>query len=431
MQSSLKKSLYVGLAALGFVAVAGATNANTASAKTYAKVTSNKSIGAAAANNVTFNGSNALYTKAGTLKGAKTVATTTTLKRLAKSTSNKDNFVAYRVATTNRGSVYYKVVSLDKDYRGWIYGGKSTDSFAGGIESYNTTKDAKDVTTATYKKFAKTGTENDGTMLTYKDPMYTVYGSGRVIKDSTPFKNDVLKVTKTVTSSRDGKEWSYVEDEANSTVNGWILSSALKDSKGEVPSSQGVTIKYVNKKTLENVGSYLVPFKATGTDATTKQEFMDVTTKGADIRTNTPKGYSFDSWADKTAAVKATKGSTQIVYVNANSKVTLGNVSLLAKNEIDNIKAGNFLNAEDAQGVLTADQRAALKKAVSAKEFTLGTTLTSDDVKGIIANANLTTFNFTKDGKNYTATLASVFPSSATVTKDQAVEVFYTITSAE
>ncbi|WP_252893670.1 hypothetical protein [Lentilactobacillus senioris] len=153
------------------------------------------------------NGTNALYTKAGTLKGAKLVASTTTLKKLAKSKNSEDNFVAYRVATTNKGAVYYKVVSLDKQYRGWIYGGKSTKSFAGGgVKSYTTFKNSSVSASDANKNFTfkKTGTTNNGTMLTYKAPMYTAYGAGRVIKSSAAYKNDVLTITKQGTRTREG-----------------------------------------------------------------------------------------------------------------------------------------------------------------------------------------------------------------------------------
>lgn len=97
MKSGLKKSLYFGLAAVSVLA-ASSLATTTASAKTYAKVTSNKTMTTAPeTRNVTANGTNALYTKAGTLRGARVVASKSTMAALGNSKKSQNYFRAYKL----------------------------------------------------------------------------------------------------------------------------------------------------------------------------------------------------------------------------------------------------------------------------------------------------------------------------------------------
>lgn len=364
MKNTLKKSLFVGLTALSFVAVAGTVNATQASAKTYAKVTSNKALsGDATTRNVNFTGNAALYTKAGTVKGAKVVAGKTTLGTFGDSQSSEHNVRAYRVATTNRGSVYYKVVSFDGQYRGWIYGGKSASTFGGGVESYSTTTApaaTTDTTTsgssassasysttvqtngltadqkaATYK-IATVGTSNDGTQVTYTFPAWTQYKKGRVITDSTPYKDATFKVTDETTRTREGDLWVKIEatDSKNSKANGWIKYSGLAKTS-TTPSTDFDASKSVKVAFRDTTTGKTLDKTATWTTASTGTKQGDsvaslVNNGGYSLadyinkQLEAPSGYSFASNKNITPDVATAKfGDTLTVDVTPAAKAAL------------------------------------------------------------------------------------------------------------
>ncbi|MFT8995445.1 hypothetical protein [Lentilactobacillus hilgardii] len=214
MKFDTKKSLYVGLAALSLVAATGFATTN-ANAKTYATVASNSTLTSdPTTRNVVTNGTNALYTKAGTLRGARVIAGKGTLSQYGSSNSSQQYFRAYRVATTNRGSVYYKVVSFNGSLRGWIYGGKTTASFGGGISSTNT------MTQASMPSVTKGYTlANAAKNSLWVNPKWSQYKAQPA--DMSGYKSgDTFTVTGAATKTREGWLYYQVTDDNNSAVTG-------------------------------------------------------------------------------------------------------------------------------------------------------------------------------------------------------------------
>lgn len=435
MNNRVKKSLFVGLAALGFVAVAGAANANPASAKTYAKVVSNKTLTTNATDrNVNFTGNSALYSKAGTLKGARVKASKTTLNGLASSTSSKNNVRAYRVATTNRGSVYYKVVTYDGQYRGWIYGGKTANAFGGGVESYSTTTDPKAAVantssnsssaaststssnqttgltdaqkSATYK-IATTGTSNDGTQVTYKTPAWTQYKQGRVITDSSKYKDATFKITDQTTRTREGDLWVKVEatDSANSAANGWIKFSGLTTGSvtptDNFDANKSVKIAYrdvTTGKTIDKTNTWT-------TSASDSKQGNQVTTNYLDANGNTLQSY-----------ISKTDVPSGYGYNYKDASIT----DTTKKNDVSNLSIAPDVSSAKFGDTLTIDVTPVSSSTKVQLNYTDGTnkgTLSASDfalneLPGLTASAQKTALPASGD-KNGSFTVANYFGPGA------------------
>ena len=324
MQSRLAKSLYLGLAALSFGAVA--TVSTTASAKSKAKVVSTQNLKTdATTRNVEVTGTNAIYSKPGTVKGARIVASKSKVKTLAASKKSADYFRAYAVAKTNKGSVYYKIVSMNGKYRGYIYGGKSTTTFAGGIQSANTMTDAA-LPANTTAYFAKPGTAN----VTWNAPKYTQYKASKQVKNTTPFAKDTLKITKAATKTREGSLYYYVEDATNPSVSGWIYSGAVTatqdtfdaktDVKVQFKTTDGTLVKETTLAGLKDAKGNTPT--ATGTDVSADAIKLATDAWGETALTGTGYEYKAADSMNVSALKNAKTGDTITLFVTQGTSVS-------------------------------------------------------------------------------------------------------------
>lgn len=301
MNKKFFKVAFAGAAVFGFAVAAFATNTPNASAKSYAKVKSNSALSYnVEERNYLPNGSAALYSKAGTLKGARMVAGKSTMGGLnGKTDAGQSYFRAYRSARTNRGSYYLKVVSFDKQYRGWIYAGKTNPTkgtgTVGGLKN-TATFTRGSVTT----DIANTTYYFKGSSQTYVQPDWTQYKVGRNLKSTQGnYSKDALKVTGVgaKTNGRDNNAvYYYVEDSSNPSVNGWIKSDNLTSSAtGSTSSSSSTTIgqnqvavNYVDSKTNNTITSKTLT--NTNSSSQTAAAFLGNNTAGQAV-SNIPSGY--------------------------------------------------------------------------------------------------------------------------------------------
>lgn len=289
------------------------------------------------------------------MKGAKLVASTSTLSTLANSKVSTNNVRAYRIARTNRGSIYYKVVTFDKQYRGWIYGGKSTADFGGGLTQYATTKYAAmttDQQNGTFK-IANPGTANDGKTVTYQQPAWTQYKVGRQITDSSSYANKTFKIDQAATRTREGDQWVHISatDSANSAANGWILYSGL-----------ALVSNNSSSNSSSNNSSTLSPVKIVLTDP-----------NGNQIKTiNYGNGAT-----DRTLGSQ--NGSTWSLSSNDTTQLTSQINTALSG-------TGYSLSGTSTNGTLTADQVSALAQAKYGSTVTIKTVALGQATLNLTAN---------------------------------------------
>lgn len=199
--------------------------------------------------NVTFTGKFALYRDPQTSGSRQIILTKSQLKRLAKSTNSKDNFVALKVAKEANGKRFYWVRSFDNRYQGWIYGGKQPKRLSGGVKQFITFKESsvpESLITKTFK-LATFGLVNDGKNSTYRQPLNTVLGAGRTVNSLISYQDSTFRIDKIGERTREGDTWVHVKntDAKDTRANGWIELKGLVEAEPKV-SDDTVRIDILN-----------------------------------------------------------------------------------------------------------------------------------------------------------------------------------------
>lgn len=413
MRSVLAKSLYIGLAALslGGVAVATTTATAQAASKKPATIVSKEALGKDA-KSVEVTGMNAIYTKPGTVKGAKRVASKAQVKKLANSKRSADTFHAYHMAVTNRGTVYYKIVSMNGKYRGYIYGGRVKGAMVAGIR---TTKTVTSATMPTRMTGFRLKNVDKNTLWTapknteYKAHKVSLYGVG---------KDDTFKVSKAEKKTKEGTLYYYVTDEKNAAVSGWIYAGdgykdatttefgglTLKLSEAAATNDNSVRVIYRDASSKKEVGTSTWITKAEKTHAGDK-----VNPTVAAVTPDTPAGDKTPAPAQpsKPAENKMAKAATSDAPTNV-AGVTLS--KFITGNVPAGYRVAKTVNADTLANAATYGNNVYVDVTASA---TSKVVLTAEKVVNKIGDKDIKVTNGLKDNTKLKASDMSLSISSA------------------
>lgn len=234
MNKALKRSIYASLAALMLASSGAAATSQVrvgASAKEsarrtvgvrryhmarrYTELKQNIALPYQQSDTRVIDGQHALLSKPSGMKGCRVLKSRHAMRKVAKSRRFGDYFMAYRMATTVHGRVYYKIVSYNFKYRGWMS--------AKSLHSVKTSRKAR--TLRQRRVFFRHPARNK----TYVYPYRSIIYNPVIAKNMNKIAHDPLEITATRKTYRGRVKSYYVTDRHDPKINGWVRADEVSD----------------------------------------------------------------------------------------------------------------------------------------------------------------------------------------------------------
>ncbi|TPR47819.1 hypothetical protein DY037_08075 [Apilactobacillus micheneri] len=466
MNKNLKKSLYVGIAALSLFTLSN-LNVNakgkattkhhqTKQLQKHVQKTTNNKVTAeysplkVSTDNayVKSTGIVTMFNKPGKLGNAKVVASKTTMKRLAKSNSPKNIFYVYEMAKTNNGLYYAKVVTLGGKYRGWIYAGKT--NFANDLTKIDKGTGITAKNPLQYAKMPKHKTGYHVTDSLWTTPNYSRINSKILDFNKKEYAKDTFKIESAVANTQ-GWVYYYVVDEQHPKINGWVFHSSVKgkstDAKkapvkktpakknskqkndqpkidnndditdGKTPTisnnqpkqTNGYTLKFVNQATAQVISQQTVSVN----DLTNASNTIPAANTST-IAKYLPSGYGFYQYGNAVASSgNVSNGGQAVIYVAKNPNINSVKLNLRI---FDNTGAANpvNMNSNGTNSILNAQQE------LVDMNIMQGSVITTAQIQKVLADNGLTVVPGNNGSANFAYTDAGLVQGSNPV-----INVYY------